>query len=88
MKWPILCGVRCRGLWWFRVCGWGLLWKNNRIRRPLFSERMRLRGWTVGRWHFEFLRRNPGPDRQMQATVDRMMDVILSGPIAPPPPPS
>lgn len=37
MKW--LCGYREKGLWWFRIFGYGLHWKDMRTHKPLFSER-------------------------------------------------
>lgn len=44
-------------MWWFRVLGYGLHWKDARLHEPLFSERngydRRLR---VGPWRFKILR--------------------------------
>lgn len=51
-------GHRTRGLWWFRVFGWGFHWKDNRIHRPRFSERNGYdRRVAIGPWRFKVLRR-------------------------------
>lgn len=53
-----LAGYREPGLWWFRVWGYGLAWKDIYSHPLLFSQRRRR--WTrllVGRWCFQLLRR-------------------------------
>lgn len=62
MRWPVWCGYRELGLWWFRVLGYGVRWKDTRRHRLLFSERVLDRGWywPSRRWHFLWLRRRDG----------------------------
>jgi hypothetical protein len=51
MRYPLWCGHRGTGLWWFRVRGYGLVVKDTRRRAPLFSDRHRLgRLWVLGPW--------------------------------------
>lgn len=57
-RWPLFCGHRCRGLWWFRVLGRGLAWKDTRRHPLLFSQRMGLDGWKslhVGHWFVRYV---------------------------------
>ena len=44
LKPPIICGFRRRGLWWFRVFGRGIHWKDTRVHSLMFSERVLGRG--------------------------------------------
>jgi hypothetical protein len=54
----IFCGYREEGLWWFRIFGVGIHWKDVRTHKPLFSERNGLT-WhlRIGHWSFGFLKR-------------------------------
>lgn len=56
VKFPFLCGHHKNGLWWFRVNGWGVRWKDIRSHQLLFSERVLGHGLRIGNWHFEWLR--------------------------------
>ena len=57
MKFPVFCYHRCKGLWWFRVFGYGLHYKNVRLHPPLFSERHGFRRkLKLGRFYFGGLR--------------------------------
>jgi hypothetical protein len=48
-RYPLLCGHLGRGLWWFRVRGYGLVIKDTRRGAMLFSDRNRLGLlWEVG----------------------------------------
>lgn len=50
---------RTKGLWWFRVCGYGIHYKNTRYHAELFSERMGYRKkLKLGRHRFGILRRD------------------------------
>ena len=54
---PILCGYREKGLWWFRIFGYGIHYKNTKLHLVLFSERTgRRRKLKLGRHHFGFLK--------------------------------
>ena len=53
----VICGYRERGMWWFRLLGWGLSWEDHRIHRMLFSCRNNLGGHHVGPHCFRFLHR-------------------------------
>ena len=62
---PIVCGYRCKGLWWFRVLGYGLHYKNTRLHPLLFSERTGHRKkLKIGRFSFGFLK----PEKHMIMT--------------------
>ena len=62
-----VCGYRCKGLWWFRVYGYGIHYKNTRYHRPLFSERNGLRKkLKLGRYWFGALK----PDRLWKETIN------------------
>ena len=53
------CYYRERGLWWFRIYGYGLHYKNVRLHPPLFSERTGLRKkLKIGKHWFGLLRPN------------------------------
>lgn len=41
--------------WW--LFGWGLSINDSTKRELLFSERNRLIGWRIGKWHVTYLRR-------------------------------
>ena len=45
------------GLWWFRVFGWGVVWKRLTQHRELFSERECHHGMRIGTWSFGWLSR-------------------------------
>ena len=46
------------GLFWFRVCGWGLVIKDPTLYPPMFSERMGYRRfYNVFGWKVHFLKR-------------------------------
>ena len=49
---------RTKGLWWFRIYGKGIHWKDSRLFRPLFSERNGYgpRLLKLGHWCFKVLR--------------------------------
>lgn len=48
---------RAKGIWWFRVFGYGLHWKDTRAHPLLFSQRAGFRkGFILGSWRFEFLK--------------------------------
>jgi len=53
----LITKYRTKGLWWFRIFGYGISWKSLKYHNMLFSERYGLRGWKMGRWIFHFLRR-------------------------------
>ncbi len=55
----IAWGTRDKGIWFFRIFGYGLHWKDTRLHRKLFSERERLY-WQleIGPWLFTPLKRN------------------------------
>lgn len=55
-QWPWLTGYRTKGLWWFRVKGYGLHWKRIADHPLLFSQRYGLTGIRVGGWFFSYLR--------------------------------
>jgi hypothetical protein len=55
MRFPVVCGYRTHGLWWFRLFGWGVCWKRVAEHPLLFSERVLHRGWTVCGLHIRFL---------------------------------
>ena len=48
-----------KGIWWFRIFGYGIHWKNINIYPPLFSERY---GYSkklkIGFWYFGILKAN------------------------------
>ncbi len=44
------------GLWWFRIFGFGVRWKNIKKFGLVFSERQFKRGLRVWNWHFIFLK--------------------------------
>jgi len=54
MKW--LWGYLEKGRWWFRIFGYGISWKDLRIYRMDFSERIGKRGLKVGNWMFRILK--------------------------------
>jgi hypothetical protein len=48
--------MRQKGIWWFRVFGVGLSWKDIRLHPLVFSERNGYRkGLRLGWWIFHFL---------------------------------
>lgn len=54
MKW--ICGYKKKGLFWFRIFGYGLQGKDTHTHALLFSERYGYRkGFYIGRWIFHFL---------------------------------
>lgn len=58
-KWAALrshfTSFRAPGLWWFRVFGIGLAWKDIRVHPMTFSQRNGYSGLRVGWWLFEIL---------------------------------
>lgn len=54
----ILYGYCGLGMMWFRICGWGLAIKDTKKIRLLFSERNRLQGKRIGRFHVVLLKPN------------------------------
>ncbi len=56
MKFPIFCGHRGAGIWWFRILGYGVVAKRVVEHPLLFSERVLKYGRTIRGWHFSFLR--------------------------------
>ena len=55
------CGYYVRGLWWFRIFGYGLRWKRISMHPLLFSERELSHGLKFGNWHLAFLKRDYPP---------------------------
>ncbi len=54
----LLAWSRAPGIFWFRICGWGLVIKDPAVWPPLFSERMGYRRFrTVFGWKMRFLKR-------------------------------
>lgn len=54
----MVSGRKINGLWWFRVFGYGIHWKDTRKHPPLASERLGLRnGLQIGYWRFRLLKR-------------------------------
>jgi len=55
MKW--LCGYKQKGMFWFRVFGYGISGKDINIHRLLFSEKYGYRkGIQIRRWRFHFIK--------------------------------
>ena len=55
MKRKFFYFYRQKGLWWFRIFGYGISWKSLKYHNLLFSERIGKRGFRIGRWMFHFL---------------------------------
>lgn len=54
----MITGHREAGLWWIRIFGAGISWKNIRTHPLLFSERIgRRQGLRLGTWQFHWLSR-------------------------------
>lgn len=59
--WPPLCGIRTKGLWWFRIFGYGFHFRDHNLYSPLFSERYGYKKRLhIGSWCFGLLRRGNG----------------------------
>jgi hypothetical protein len=53
----MIAGYRGHGLWWFRIFGYGLHWKDTRIHPLIFSERNGLtKTLQIGHWSFKWLK--------------------------------
>ena len=53
----IVYGYKEKGLWWFRIFGYGIKAKNTRTHMLLFSERHGYScGMCIGHWYFGFLK--------------------------------
>lgn len=54
----ILCGMKRKGQWWFRVFGYGVSWQNTNVHPLVFSERHGHRkGFRIGKWQLYWLNR-------------------------------
>jgi hypothetical protein len=51
----MITGFKQDGMWWFRVFGYGLHWKNIDMHGLLFSERVLGKGLRIGSWMFKIL---------------------------------
>jgi hypothetical protein len=52
-----LCGYYTDGMWWIRLFGYGITWKDGRTHYLNFSERMGKKGFRMRHWVFNFLKR-------------------------------
>jgi hypothetical protein len=79
---PYVAGHRTRGLWWFRVFGYGLHWKNNRLHPPLFSERNGYdHRFAVGSWRFTVLRRTRMCVTGMDESPGQREEIVTPPPV-------
>jgi len=51
-----IIGYSEKGLWWFRIFGYGLHWKRISEHNLLFSERNGYRGLKINNWFFKILK--------------------------------
>jgi hypothetical protein len=56
-KIPFFCHFRTKGMWWFRILGYGIHWKDIKYHPELFSERKNLKKLRIGRYRFGWLSR-------------------------------
>ena len=56
----IFCGYKNKegGRWWFRIFGYGIVFKDTKRHKLLFSERYGYSGFKIGKWFFKILTPN------------------------------